>query len=35
VTFSRYVLADGPLAAMSTERLTAHLTGTLRAILLG
>ncbi|GAA0448449.1 TetR family transcriptional regulator [Paractinoplanes deccanensis] len=34
VTMSRYVLADGPLAAMTPERLARHLTGALEAILL-
>lgn len=33
VTFSRYVLKSGELAQMSPERLTQHLTRTLRAIL--
>jgi hypothetical protein len=33
VTFSRYVLADGPLAAMSADELTRHLTATLRGVL--
>ncbi|MEU6039064.1 TetR family transcriptional regulator [Actinomadura sp. NPDC047616] len=35
VTFSRYVLADGPLAAMSPEELTRYLTMTLAGILQG
>ncbi|GII55912.1 TetR family transcriptional regulator [Planotetraspora thailandica] len=35
VTFSRYVLADGPIAAMSPEELTHYLTMSLRGILLG
>jgi DNA-binding transcriptional regulator YbjK len=34
VTFSRYVLADGPLAAMSPDELIDRLTRTLRAIML-
>ncbi|WP_158843942.1 TetR/AcrR family transcriptional regulator [Saccharothrix deserti] len=33
VTFSRYVLADGPLAAMSADKLTRHLTSTLHGVL--
>ena len=35
VTFSRYVLADGPLAAMSPEELIAYLIPAIRTILLG
>ncbi len=35
VTFSRYVLADGPIAAMSPDELTDYLTMSLRGILLG
>jgi AcrR family transcriptional regulator len=34
VTFSRYVLADGPLAAMSSEQLVAYLVRPIRTILL-
>jgi hypothetical protein len=34
VTFSRYVLADGPLASMPPDELVRRLTHTLRAILL-
>ena len=34
VTMSRYVLADGPLAAMAPQELVGCLTGVLRAILL-
>jgi DNA-binding transcriptional regulator YbjK len=33
VTFSRYVLADGPLAAMSPDKLVGHLTATLQGVL--
>lgn len=35
VTFSRYVLAQGPLAAMTPDELTRYLTCSVRAILLG
>ncbi|MFE9671150.1 TetR family transcriptional regulator [Microbispora bryophytorum] len=35
VTFSRYVLADGPIAAMSAGELTRYLTMTLDGILFG
>lgn len=35
VTFNRYVLQDGPLAAMPADELIRYLTGTLRAILFG
>jgi AcrR family transcriptional regulator len=35
VTFSRYVLADGPLAAMSPEELIGYLIPAIRTILLG
>ncbi|XVU29271.1 TetR family transcriptional regulator [Actinoplanes sp. CA-054009] len=35
VTMSRYVLADGPLAVMTPDRLARYLTNALRAILLG
>ena len=34
VTFSRYVLADGPLAAMSSDELLAYLVPAIRTILL-
>ncbi|XVV09545.1 TetR family transcriptional regulator [Actinoplanes sp. CA-131856] len=33
VAFSRYVLADGPVATMSPDELTARLTATIRTIL--
>lgn len=33
VTFSRYVLKDGPLAAMDPQELVRHLTASLRGIL--
>jgi AcrR family transcriptional regulator len=35
VTFSRYVLADGPLAAMSADELIDYLTASLHGILFG
>jgi hypothetical protein len=35
VTFSRYVLADGPLATLSPDELATHLTTSIRGILLG
>ena len=35
VTFSRYILADGELAAMSSEDLVAYLETAIRGILLG
>ncbi|MBE3010348.1 TetR family transcriptional regulator [Microbispora sp. NEAU-D428] len=35
ITFSRYVLADGPIAAMSADELTRYLTMTLDGILFG
>ena len=35
VTFSRYVLKDGPLAAMTPGQLTAYLTSSLTGILFG
>ena len=35
VTFNRYLLADGPLATMSTEELIGYLTPTIETILLG
>lgn len=35
VTFSRYLLADGPLAAMSADELTDYLTASLHGILFG
>jgi hypothetical protein len=34
VTFSRYVLVDGPLAAMSSDELIAYLIPAIRTILL-
>jgi hypothetical protein len=34
ITMSRYVLGDGPLAAMAPEQLAGYLTGVLRVILL-
>jgi hypothetical protein len=34
VTFSRYVLADGTLAAMSSDELIAYLIPAIRTILL-
>jgi AcrR family transcriptional regulator len=35
VAFSRHVLADGPIASMTTEELVGHMTCAIRAILLG
>ncbi|WP_223167443.1 TetR/AcrR family transcriptional regulator [Nonomuraea sp. SYSU D8015] len=35
VTFSRYVVKNGPLADMAPERLVHHLTGTVHSILFG